>query len=207
MPYINKAPEYYLARLNDRQRRVALLLVQGVSNKAIAESLGISEIAVSKYKNSTLFKAYWRSLREKVEANVLSNERMVAELIPKVLELNHQLVNKALDGEMNDRDSINVAKHWTKPYVELPGEGSILSQDELKALQLRVQGNYFKKKPIEEAEVVAVCNTPEEVEDDASLSSTECIREALPNEEGDDCLLQPAQKAEELGNRGIIIES
>jgi len=212
MPYKQDVPEYYLARLNDRQKNVALLLIQGLSNKAIAERFGITEISVSNYKKSSIFQAYWRSVRTRVEDSVVHNERMVADLIPKVLELSHNLVGKALDGEMLDKDAISLSKHWTKPYVDLPGEGSILSPEELKELQKRAQAPFFNKSQAVDVEIIpyqgeALPSQGENLDDENDLSSSEDLRPTNPDEGSDDILLEFSEKAPSARISDIFFES
>lgn len=177
MPYKPDSKEYNLARLNERQRNVASLMLQGLTNKDIAERLDITPQAVSNYINSPLFQAYIKSLRVRVEDAVVSNERMVADLVPKVLGLAHDLVDDALkeDSQMLDRDKINLVKHWTKPFVELPtGNNSIFSDKEIQEYKKRQQKLFLGDS--NEIETVEV-----EIED---VISEEDIKEETKPEEG-----------------------
>lgn len=174
MQQSSKSPTYYLAKLSERHKNVALLLVQGVSNKEISEKLGLSEVIISKYKNSPLFQSYLRTLRERLNDDILTNERLVQSLVPKVLDLSHKLVDKAMEDDMKDSDAISLVKHWSRPFVELPSQGgTLLSDDEIEEIRNHSREPYFGKK---EGKIKDVDYIPVEYED---------LREEVMNESSD----------------------
>jgi len=161
MPYKSDAKEYKLQRLNEIQKNAASLLIQGHTNKEVAEKLGIAEITVCKYKNSTLFQTYLLGLRNKVEDMVVSNEKLVGEIVPKALHLNLQLIDKALNEEIENKDAIQLAKHWTKPFVDLPtGNGSMLSPEDIQTFTKKAQEIFFNRGRLDDDELIPVEITP-----------------------------------------------
>jgi len=161
MPYKPNSAQYHLARMNDIQKNIAGLLVQGYSNVEAAEIAQVTPQTISNYRNSSLFQAYKQALRVRIEDKVVSNEKMVNRIIPKVLALNVMLVDRALVGNMEDKDAIKLASHWTKPLVELPKlGGSLLTADDIAGFTKKAQAAYYptENREIEDADVEVLVN-------------------------------------------------
>lgn len=178
---------YQVQRIQERHREITRLIIVGLKDTVIAESMGITAQTVRNTKNNPMVKKQLDLMTAVRDVEAIDVARRIEKIAPKALEV----LENILDGKVekpeldsNKYEMVSVGQRFSaaRDFLDRSGHGAIkkvagiighgyLSPDDVDELKKRaedVRKNNIDLKDIEEAEVIPPAPEAEETPFQAS---------------------------------------